>query len=192
VKSSRVHRVFSTGAARRGNIVSAMSADVDRIVRALPVLPERGEEFRYASLPLCILDAVFSIGVRYESVQAVVRRYAPAYELPLHRAAAAFPAEDIQANVGDLVRQIEAVGSERAGRLRDLAAGTVAATGQVRATAGSTAGCRGRARPSGRPARPRARPALDPRHPQRRRRGRAASHARPPRRPARRGRDRAG
>lgn len=30
------------------------------------------EEYRYASLPLCVVDAVFSIGVRYSSTQKVV------------------------------------------------------------------------------------------------------------------------
>lgn len=30
------------------------------------------EEYRYASLPLCVVDAVFSIGVRYTSTQKVV------------------------------------------------------------------------------------------------------------------------
>jgi hypothetical protein len=51
-------------------------SDVERIVQALPALPDRGDEFRYASAPLCVLDAVFSIGVRYESGQALVRGYA--------------------------------------------------------------------------------------------------------------------
>lgn len=32
-------------------------------------------EYRYASLPLCVIDAVFSIGVRYSSVQATVERF---------------------------------------------------------------------------------------------------------------------
>ena len=77
------------------------------------MLPERGDELRYASAPLCVLDAVFSIGVRYESVQALVRRYADHYDLPLHRAAAALPSERDQATVSDLVGQIEALGAER-------------------------------------------------------------------------------
>ena len=33
------------------------------------------EEYRYASLPLCVIDAVFSIGVRYTSTQAAVARF---------------------------------------------------------------------------------------------------------------------
>jgi hypothetical protein len=85
-------------------------SDVDRIVQALPALPERGDEFRYASVPLCVLDAVFSIGVRYESVQALIQRYADHYGLPLHRARAALPSERDQATVSVLTKAARAVG----------------------------------------------------------------------------------
>jgi len=34
-----------------------------------------GEEYFYQSLPLCVIDAVWSIGVKYEAVQNVVDRY---------------------------------------------------------------------------------------------------------------------
>jgi hypothetical protein len=33
------------------------------------------QEYRYASLPLCVIDAVFSIGVKYTSTQATVARF---------------------------------------------------------------------------------------------------------------------
>ncbi|KDB05124.1 hypothetical protein U879_03135 [Defluviimonas sp. 20V17] len=33
------------------------------------------EEYRYASLPLCVIDAVFSISVKYTSTQATVARF---------------------------------------------------------------------------------------------------------------------
>lgn len=33
------------------------------------------KEYRYASLPLCVIDAVFSIGVKYTSTQATVARF---------------------------------------------------------------------------------------------------------------------
>ena len=33
------------------------------------------QEYRYASLPLCVIDAVFSIGVKYTSTQATVTRF---------------------------------------------------------------------------------------------------------------------
>ncbi len=35
-------------------------------------VPKLAAEYRYASLPLCVVDAVFSIGVRYTSTQKVV------------------------------------------------------------------------------------------------------------------------
>jgi hypothetical protein len=35
-------------------------------------IPKLADEYRYASLPLCVVDAVFSIGVRYTSTQKVV------------------------------------------------------------------------------------------------------------------------
>ncbi|MFZ0240446.1 MAG: hypothetical protein WAL90_02280 [Desulfobacterales bacterium] len=34
-----------------------------------------GEEYFYQSLPLCVIDAVFSIGIRYSGVKRVVGRY---------------------------------------------------------------------------------------------------------------------
>ena len=37
-----------------------------------------GDEHEYASLPLCVIDAVFSIGVRYSSTKPVPRRWAEA------------------------------------------------------------------------------------------------------------------
>lgn len=33
------------------------------------------QEYRYAPLPLCVIDAVFSIGVKYTSTQATVARF---------------------------------------------------------------------------------------------------------------------
>ena len=35
-------------------------------------IPKLADEYRYASVPLCVVDAVFSIGVRYTSTQKVV------------------------------------------------------------------------------------------------------------------------
>jgi hypothetical protein len=34
-----------------------------------------GNEYFYQSLPLCVIDAVFSIGIKYQTTQAVVQRY---------------------------------------------------------------------------------------------------------------------
>lgn len=44
--------------------------------RVLPLATASlGEEFRYQSLPLCVIDAVFSISISYTIVQRVVFRY---------------------------------------------------------------------------------------------------------------------
>jgi hypothetical protein len=44
--------------------------------RSLPLAGAAlGAEFGYPSLALCVIDAVWSIGVRYEAVTNVIRRY---------------------------------------------------------------------------------------------------------------------
>ena len=40
-----------------------------------------GGEYYYQSLPLCIIDAVYSIGVRYEGVKNLVGRYCAQFDL---------------------------------------------------------------------------------------------------------------
>ena len=40
------------------------------------------DEYTYASLPLCVIDSVFSIGVRYESVRNVLERYCAFAKVP--------------------------------------------------------------------------------------------------------------
>lgn len=48
-------------------------------------LKDRGDPFKdfYKSLPICILDAVFSIGVRYTSVVNVVNSYMATFDLTI-------------------------------------------------------------------------------------------------------------
>ena len=50
-------------------------------------LKDRGDPFKdfYKSLPICILDAVFSIGVRYTSVVNVVNSYIGTFDLTISR-----------------------------------------------------------------------------------------------------------
>jgi hypothetical protein len=87
-------------------VVGQTKGDVERAVaHASQVLSLAGaslpHEYSYSSLSLCVIDAVYSIGVRYEDVQAVVRRYCPVFQDPriqvrrVHRPAggcAGFPA----------------------------------------------------------------------------------------------------
>jgi len=53
--------------------VEAIAAYAERV---LPLAAAHlGDEYFYQSLPLCVIDAVYSIGVRYSGVQIVVARY---------------------------------------------------------------------------------------------------------------------
>ena len=51
-----------------------IQATVDAVQRKLPDLSDAqlGSEYYYQSLPLCVIDAVFSIGVRYVNAQRAV------------------------------------------------------------------------------------------------------------------------
>lgn len=57
-------------------------ATVDAIRRKIPDLgtAKLGSEYSYHSLPLCVIDAVFSIGVRYQNVQNVVEAWCVAQQ----------------------------------------------------------------------------------------------------------------
>lgn len=44
-----------------------------------------GSEFYYASLPLCVVDSVFSIGVKYKNVQNVMRNLYEHFKLQMYR-----------------------------------------------------------------------------------------------------------
>ena len=73
---------------RRSDVVEGWSQkDRQRVEQLLQyiqeVLPDLGnaslcDEDFYASLPLCVIDAVFSIGVRYEGTKRVVRNWCEA------------------------------------------------------------------------------------------------------------------
>ena len=67
-----------------------MSTDPERLAqRCASVLPltdaRLPDDYFYASLPLCVIDAVFSIGVRYEGVRNVVARYCERTQTPRFR-----------------------------------------------------------------------------------------------------------
>ena len=72
------------------NSVAVMEMECARIAgKARSVLnlsdAQLGAEYTYHSLSLCVIDAVFSIGVRYAGVQAVVQNYCDHFSLPLLR-----------------------------------------------------------------------------------------------------------
>lgn len=50
--------------------------EMDRLLEAARELDIRPRSYRWTHFPLCVLDAVFSIGVRYSGVKKVCYRYA--------------------------------------------------------------------------------------------------------------------
>lgn len=71
-----------------------------------------GDEYRYAHLALCVVDAIYSIGVRYESTQAVVARYAVWANISRNRPADELPARERQQPLTALVEHITAAGPD--------------------------------------------------------------------------------
>lgn len=55
--------------------ISTKLADVCKSTEGIHLSAALPEEFLYNSLDLCVIDAVFSIGVKYGSVKTVVARY---------------------------------------------------------------------------------------------------------------------
>ena len=55
-----------------------------------------GDEYRYSSLPLCVIDAVYSIGVRYAGVTNVIARYCLSTKLRRLRDGADLPTVEKQ------------------------------------------------------------------------------------------------
>jgi hypothetical protein len=73
-----------------------------------------GDEYFYQSLPLCVIDAVYSIGVRYEGVQNVVRRYCDCFGLREFRTSRHdVPPVSEQESLRAFVEKIGAMGLEK-------------------------------------------------------------------------------
>ena len=65
----------------------------------------------YFSLPLCVVDAVYSIGVRYAAVENTVARYCAFFDLPKFRTeSAVLPARDAQQSISAFCKTFEALG----------------------------------------------------------------------------------
>ena len=70
-----------------------------------------GNEYYYYSLPLCVIDAVFSITALYPSVQNVIYRYCSKYELPMYRSPRELlPPVENQETVSDLILKMKQEG----------------------------------------------------------------------------------
>lgn len=93
-----------------------MKNNIDLIVaHADKVLPLNsvclGEEYYYQSLPLCIIDAVYSIGVRYEGVKNVVARYCARFDLQRTRTTdSSFPPTHEQESLTSFCEKTERIG----------------------------------------------------------------------------------
>ena len=66
-------------------------------------------EYFYNSITLCIIDAVFSIGVRYTSVQNTVKKYCDYYDVKIFRDRnnSLFPNHENQESIRTLINRIE-------------------------------------------------------------------------------------
>lgn len=90
------------------NDIDVIAAHADRV---LPLASASlGEEYYYQSLPLCVIDAVYSIGVRYEGVRNVVARYCACFDLRRTRATnGAFPPVHEQESVSAFCEKAERI-----------------------------------------------------------------------------------
>lgn len=91
-------------------------ATVEKIQKAINFLEagfdlddiELPDEYYYTCLPLCLLDAVFSIGVKYPSTRNVVQRYCDEYKIPCYDREHRGLKEPHM--ISDLIRNIETAG----------------------------------------------------------------------------------
>ena len=81
--------------------------DLDRAIR------DAQERVRYPSLSLCVIDAVYSIGVRYAQVEAVVERYCARYRVEAETCGGQLPLPRDQDAISALAARIDATGPER-------------------------------------------------------------------------------
>lgn len=75
------------------------------------------DEFQYGSLPLCVIDTVFSIGVRYSSTEKVVERFCAYFDIP-RLSKSGVPAVSQQMSIGEFCASYESIGVE--GMARDV------------------------------------------------------------------------
>lgn len=71
------------------------------------------DEYYYSSLPLCLLDAIYSIGVRYTSTANTVERYCTFCNINKRRNEEAYPSVNDQQTITELIDIINEVGTKR-------------------------------------------------------------------------------
>lgn len=63
-------------------------------------------EFFYQSLPFCVIDSIYSIGVRYETVKKTVNNFCDYNQLQVFRTDInSLPSENIQFSVSDFLNK---------------------------------------------------------------------------------------
>lgn len=72
------------------------------------------DEYFYQSLPLCVIDAVFSIGAHYTSTRNVVVRYCKEFRIPRIQANKdGYPLTSQQQSISDFIRINEEIGTQQ-------------------------------------------------------------------------------
>lgn len=93
---------------RLGRLIEALRSKLDLSELLNP------EEYAYQSLPLCILDAVFSINAKYESTRNVVERYCRHYRLrQVRKDPLCLPPVEEQEPVSAFVEKVTQLGPEK-------------------------------------------------------------------------------
>jgi hypothetical protein len=73
-----------------------------------------GKQYYFHSLPLCVITTVYSISIRYESVQKVVDRYCTYFQLPrLRPKQHTFPCQTDQESIPAFVQKMTEYGIDR-------------------------------------------------------------------------------
>lgn len=70
------------------------------------------DEYYYTSVPLCVIDSVFSIGVRYEGVKNTVKRYCEYFGLHPYRLESDYPSPSEQQSVEHFLNSFDELGLE--------------------------------------------------------------------------------
>ena len=74
---------------------------------------ELSEGYYYQSLPLCVIDAVFSIGVKYESTRNTVIKYCDYFNLKRIRdTKESFPKKEEQESISDFINKLIYLGTK--------------------------------------------------------------------------------
>lgn len=73
------------------------------------VLPD---EYYYSNVPQCVIDSVFSIGVKYEAVRNTVLRFSDFFQLESKRPTADYPPITEQFSTKQFIRQYEEFGGD--------------------------------------------------------------------------------